>query len=74
MNGQQLADELRSRMPGLPVVFMSAYTRGALTSDGDATTVTFLDKPFTAAALTEKIRTMLGGAQLLRAATATRNG
>jgi two-component system cell cycle sensor histidine kinase/response regulator CckA len=59
MNGQQLADRLTTVRPGLPVIFTSAYTRGVLTETADDRTVAFLDKPFTAAALTEKIRSVL---------------
>ena len=59
MNGQQLADRLTALRPGLPVIFTSAYTRGVLTETVDDRAVAFLDKPFTAAALTEKIRTVL---------------
>jgi two-component system cell cycle sensor histidine kinase/response regulator CckA len=59
MNGQQLADRLTDLRPGLPVIFTSAYTRGVLTHTGDGRTVAFLDKPFTAAALTEKVRSVL---------------
>ena len=59
MNGQQLADRLTERLPGLPVLFMSAYTSGVLTDTEDRGTVAFLDKPFTAAALTEKVRWVL---------------
>ncbi|MFI5889744.1 ATP-binding protein [Actinoplanes sp. NPDC051513] len=56
MNGQELADRLTALRPGLPVIFTSAYTRGVLTDDLSAA---FLDKPFTAAALTEKVRSVL---------------
>jgi two-component system, cell cycle sensor histidine kinase and response regulator CckA len=56
MNGQQLADRLTEQRPGLPVIFMSAYTSGVLTH---TETVAFLDKPFTAAALTEKVHSVL---------------
>ena len=59
MNGQQLADRLTELRPGLPVIFTSAYTRGVLTHAPDDPSVAFLDKPFTAAALTEKIRSVL---------------
>jgi PAS domain S-box-containing protein len=59
MNGQQLADRLTDLRPGLPVMFMSAYTRGVLTHTEENRTVAFLDKPFTAAALTEKIGSVL---------------
>ncbi|WP_433363643.1 ATP-binding protein [Actinoplanes sp. CA-142083] len=55
MNGQELADRLTELRPGLPVIFTSAYTRGVLTDDAAA----FLDKPFTAAALTAKVRSVL---------------
>lgn len=56
MNGQQLADRLTTLRPGLPVIFTSAYTRGVLT---DAAGVAFLDKPFTAADLTGKVRSVM---------------
>jgi CheY-like chemotaxis protein len=59
MNGQQLADRVTDLRPGLPVIFTSAYTRGVLKHTGDDRTVAFLDKPFTAADLTEKIRAVL---------------
>nr|MDT0664878.1 response regulator [Micromonospora sp. DSM 115978] len=59
MNGQQLADHVRSRAPELPVVFMSAYTRGALTAGVAEPGTSYLDKPFTAATLTEAIRSVL---------------
>ena len=59
MNGQQLADRITELRPGLPVIFTSAYTRGALNHTGDDAAVAFLDKPFTAAALTEKVRSVL---------------
>jgi two-component system cell cycle sensor histidine kinase/response regulator CckA len=59
MNGQQLADRLTTLRPGLPVIFTSAYTRGVLTETADDRPVAFLDKPFTAAALTEKVRSVL---------------
>jgi CheY-like chemotaxis protein len=55
MNGQQLADRLTELRPGLPVIFTSAYTSGVLTQAEAA----FLDKPFTAAALTAKVRSVL---------------
>jgi PAS domain S-box-containing protein len=59
MNGQQLADNLTALIPGLAVVFTSAYTRGVLAGRRDDPSVAYLDKPFTAAALTEKVRTAL---------------
>ncbi|GIJ46138.1 hypothetical protein Val02_30240 [Virgisporangium aliadipatigenens] len=59
MNGQQLADRLTELRPGLPVIFTSAYTRGALTPTEENMIIAFLDKPFTASALTEKVRSVL---------------
>jgi PAS domain S-box-containing protein len=59
MNGQELADRLTGLRPGLPVIFTSAYTRGVLTHTEEDASVAFLDKPFTAAALTEKVRSIL---------------
>jgi PAS domain S-box-containing protein len=59
MNGQQLADRIDELRPGLPVIFTSAYTRGVLTDAGNDPRVAFLDKPFTAAALTAKVRSVL---------------
>jgi hypothetical protein len=56
MFGQLLAVRLSAVGAGLPVIFTSAYTRGVLTGDLSAA---FLDKPFTAAALTEKVRSVL---------------
>jgi FixJ family two-component response regulator len=67
MNGKQLADRLTAERPGLPVVFASAYTHGVLTIAPEEPTVAFLEKPFTAADITGKIRTMLD----TRAAPAT---
>jgi signal transduction histidine kinase/CheY-like chemotaxis protein len=59
LNGQQLADRLIEMRPGIPVIFMSAYTRGVLTAVDNNRIVAFLDKPFTAATLTEKVRSVL---------------
>uniref|UniRef100_UPI001F30F71B hybrid sensor histidine kinase/response regulator n=1 Tax=Candidatus Frankia alpina TaxID=2699483 RepID=UPI001F30F71B len=59
MNGRQLADQLTTLMPDLPVVFTSAHTRGILAAQGHGGAKAFLDKPFTATALTRKIRDTL---------------
>ena len=46
-NGRQVADRLLERFPGLPVIFMSGYTRNAVVHDGRVDeNVTFLEKPF----------------------------
>ena len=60
MNGRQLADEVRRRRPELKVLYATGYTRNAIIHQGrlDAE-VELLTKPFTAEALTRKVRQML---------------
>ena len=60
MNGRQLADEALRRRPGLKVLYATGYTRNAIIHQGrlDAD-VELLTKPFTADALTRKIRRIL---------------
>jgi CheY-like chemotaxis protein len=63
MNGFELAREVREARPGARVIYMSGYTdnhmTGGLELDGD---VPFIQKPFTAAALSEIVRQVLGSA------------
>ena len=59
MNGRELADRITALLPGLPVIFTSAHTRGVLTHTGDDPSVAFLEKPFTATAITNKVRAAL---------------
>jgi PAS domain S-box-containing protein len=60
MSGKEVARRLRESRPGLKVLFMSGYAeeqvvhRGVVEED-----VAFLAKPFTPAALTEKVRSVL---------------
>jgi signal transduction histidine kinase len=60
MNGRELADEALLRRPDLKVLFTSGYTRNAIVHGGrlDAG-VALIGKPFTYAALAEKIRQVL---------------
>jgi DNA-binding response OmpR family regulator len=60
MGGRQVADELRRRRPGLPVLYVSGYTESAIAQNGvvDAGTW-FLPKPFTGTALAAKVREVL---------------
>jgi two-component system NtrC family sensor kinase len=60
MNGRQLADEAQRRRPGLKVLYATGYTRNAIIHQGrlDAE-VELLGKPFTAAALSRKVRQIL---------------
>jgi len=71
MNGRELAGRLQQLQPRLPVLFMSGYAHdfdGALPEAPGASA--FLQKPFDAAALLERVQTLLqtvvtqaGGAQ-----------
>jgi PAS domain S-box-containing protein len=69
MNGRQLADRLTAARPGLPVIFTSAYTRGVVTETSESPTVAFLEKPFTAAAITDTVRAVLDARGAVAAST-----
>ncbi|MBI2840030.1 MAG: response regulator [Acidobacteria bacterium] len=60
MSGSELAKRLVDRFPAMKVLFMSGYAekypRGFMATGGSA----FLQKPFTAAALAQQIRILLG--------------
>src|SRR5207302_10289856 len=63
MNGPEVADEPCRRRPGLRVLYTTGYTRDAIVRDGRLDTgIELLLKPFTADALGDKIRQMLGAA------------
>jgi len=60
INGRELADQIRSQMPAVKVLFMSGYAGDALGRRGVLEDgLAFLQKPFTAAALLQKIETIL---------------
>ena len=59
MNGRQLANRITAILPGLPVIFTSAHTRGVLTHTPDDPTAAFLEKPYTATGITQKVRAVL---------------
>jgi len=62
INGRELADAALKRRPDLKVLFTSGYTRNAIVHGGrlDAG-VALIGKPFTYAALAEKISQVLSG-------------
>jgi len=59
MNGLRLAEELRTRLPGLKVVFMSGHCPETVAKQGLDPAVDFLPKPFVPAALVRKVRELL---------------
>lgn len=60
MNGRQLAEEARRRKPGLKVLFTTGYARNAIIHDGRLDPgVDLITKPFTQAALAEKLRDII---------------
>lgn len=60
MSGRDLAEQLRQRQPGLPVLFMSGYTDAAIVDHGTLQKGTpFIQKPFTPDSLSLKLRQVL---------------
>jgi DNA-binding NtrC family response regulator len=62
-NGRQLAEQVLKLMPGLPVLYMTGFTRNAVVHNGvlDAG-LNFMAKPFTVDQLAAKVREALGTA------------
>ncbi len=60
LNGREVAEGLRSRRPGLPVLYISGYAADAFAGGSalDARS-TFLAKPFTAPTLLRRVREVL---------------
>jgi DNA-binding NtrC family response regulator len=62
LSGPRLAHELKERFPRLKVLVMSGYTDEATPVDGmSPRRYAFLQKPFTPAMLTDKVRRVLDG-------------
>ena len=60
LQGNELATEFTSRVPGLPVLYMSGHPRDAIVHDGRLDEgVRFLGKPFTPLGLASKVREVL---------------
>jgi two-component system cell cycle sensor histidine kinase/response regulator CckA len=67
VSGRELAEELRARRNGMKVLYMSGYTDHAIVNTGILRKeVAFLQKPFTPAALTEKVREVLENSRRTR--------
>jgi CheY-like chemotaxis protein len=60
MKGPELAERIRALRPQLPVIFMSGYSDGALVDLPALEYSSYIQKPFTAAELSHKIRSVLG--------------
>jgi PAS domain S-box-containing protein len=60
VSGRELAEELHARRKSMKVLYMSGYTDSAIVNTGILhKQVAFLQKPFTPAALTQKVREVL---------------
>jgi CheY-like chemotaxis protein len=59
MSGTMLAREARQLRPSMSVLFMSGYSGPALSAHGVDATVDLIHKPFTTAALSERVRAAL---------------
>jgi len=62
MRGTELAKRLRDLRPGLPVLYISGYSDRTFLSPGALEGAAFLQKPFTAAELSNALRQLLAGA------------
>jgi signal transduction histidine kinase len=63
VNGKALAEMVRKRLPAIPVLFVSGYSEDILAQQGViGADVALLEKPFTVAELSARIRTMIDGA------------
>jgi two-component system, cell cycle sensor histidine kinase and response regulator CckA len=62
MGGRELVERLRTRHPGVKVLFMSGYSERTVASDGVMPPGTgFVEKPFTIEQLTRRTRELLDG-------------
>jgi PAS domain S-box-containing protein len=60
VSGRELAEQLSQHRPDMRVLYMSGYTDNAILANGVLEKeVAFIQKPFTPAALTEKVRDVL---------------
>jgi two-component system, cell cycle sensor histidine kinase and response regulator CckA len=60
ISGRELAEQMVSARPNLRVLYMSGYTDTAILKNGlEQGSISFLQKPFTPAALTQRVRDVL---------------
>ena len=60
LNGRQVADMARQRLPSLPVLFITGYTGGAIENALPAG-MEMIGKPFTLDMLATRVRSMIKG-------------
>lgn len=63
MDGPAMVREIRSRLPDMPVLFMSGYAEEQLRKDIDIPEMHFLAKPFSVAAIGDKVGAVLRAAR-----------
>ena len=63
MDGPAMVRAIRKDHPDIPVLFMSGYAEEALRKDIDVPNMHFLPKPFSVAAITEKVATVMQAAK-----------
>jgi two-component system NtrC family sensor kinase len=69
MNGRELADQIKRRRSDIKILYMTGYTRNAIIHHGRLDPdIDLLTKPFTADALTRKVRRVLDGNGALKRA------
>jgi CheY-like chemotaxis protein len=62
MGGRELAERMMARFPGLKVLYLSGYVEDPEVRIGvTASTVGFLQKPFSTVELARKVRAMIDG-------------
>ena len=60
MGGRQLAEQIRQTWPAIKIIFISGYTNDEISeSEITKTGAEFMQKPFTPAALAQKVREVL---------------
>ena len=63
MDGPAMVRAIRKANPEIPVLFMSGYAEEALRKDIDIPKMHFLPKPFSVAAITEKVAMVMAEAR-----------
>jgi len=62
MSGADLAEQMKTRVPGIKVIYMSGYTDSAIAHHGVLEEeIEFIQKPFTREGLAGKVREVLDG-------------